>query len=222
MSHFARIVSLALIMGAGACGDGADRAPPFRYPAGSRERPEGLGSRGSAAGFPSVFAIDPKDHVGQTFEATPTLYAYVTPAEGGEDRVRLLVRVVPFRSPFIFDGPAIEVAVPAEEGLVPIYLEGSELRLLVDTLYAWQVTALQIVDGDERVDQAEGYIVRIPEAVGGMPQSGTGAGHTVWLIEQGVWYDAFAAVAGGGPGWARSRDEMIERARGLVAQPSGS
>ena len=171
----------------------------FRRRTGSIDRPEALGSRGSDSagsrgdqeGAPTVVTLDPKDHVGVTLLAQPTLYALVTTSSEATVRLEL-------------EGRSLERSLAPGATLVSFALAEMGLELQVGRAYDWVVSVPFSSDGvSSAVVVAGGFIRRLSadEAPGADVSVET-------LLGEGVWYDALMRVVADTIRWEDAWGDM--------------
>ncbi len=120
----------------------------FRRRTTSTNRPEGMGSRGDLEGAPTVVVLDPKDHVGVTLLAQPTLYAFVTTSSEATVRLDL-------------EGRSLEHSLTPGATLVSFTLAEMGLELQLGRTHAWEVSVLFDSDGVSSAVVAGGFIRRL-------------------------------------------------------------
>jgi hypothetical protein len=180
--------------------EGAKEAPPaaakrpvYKPPKiGKPAHTVGGGSRGSSDKVPQLFVVVP-DHVGQTTSAEPSLFWYVDRVPDPSIRIEFT----------ILDEESIEPKVeavlptPKQAGVHRIRLSDHGVKLDPGTEYEWSVSL--IVDPNERSKDivATGFIDRVegtPQLTARLEGEGQ-AGLAAVYAEEGLWYDALAALS---------------------------
>jgi len=189
---------------------------------GKPARTVGGGSRGSQAKVPALFVVAP-DHVGQTTSAKPSLFYFIDRVPDPSIRVEFTL--------LDEDGvePLVETALPTPKraGVHRIRLSDHGVQLAAGTEYEWSVSL--VLDPNERSKDivATSWIDRIPES-GELKSrlASEGATATVYA-EEGLWYDALAALSDeidGNPGNVQLAEQRAELLRqvGLDAIAAGA
>jgi len=165
----------------------------YRPPAvGKPVRTVGGGSRGAADKIPSLFAIVP-DHVAKTTSAQPTLFWHVDRAPDPSTRVEFTLNDEDGVEPLV----EANLATPVGAGLQRIRLSDHDVNLVPGAEYQWSVAL--VIDPDQRSKDivVTGWIDCVepsPEVVSRLELQGE-AWRAAIFAEEGVWYDAFAALS---------------------------
>jgi len=151
-----------------------------------------MGSRGDLEGAPTVVVLDPKDHVGVTLLAQPTLYAFVTTSSEATVRLDL-------------EGRSLEHSLTPGATLVSFTLAEMGLELQLGRTHAWEVSVLFDSDGVSSAVVAGGFIRRLSadEAPGADASVET-------LLGEGIWYDAMTRVLADTIRWEEAWANMRE------------
>jgi len=189
---------------------------------GKPARTVGGGSRGSQGKVPALFVVAP-DHVGQTTSAKPSLFYFIDRVPDPSIRVEFTL--------LDEDGvePLVETVLPTPKraGVHRIRLSDHGVQLAAGTEYEWSVSL--VLDPNERSKDivATSWIDRIPES-GELKSrlASEGATATVYA-EEGLWYDALAALSDeidGNPGNVQLAEQRAELLRqvGLDAIAAGA
>ena len=142
-----------------------------------------------------MVALDPKDHVGVTLLAQPTLYAFVTTSSEATVHLDL-------------DGQSLERSLTPGTTLVSFALAETGLELEVDRTYPWEVSVPFSSDEPSSTVAAGGFIRRISasEAPG---VDGPGVDASVeTLLGEGIWYDAMMRVLADTIRWEEAWREL--------------
>lgn len=168
-----------------------DEVPRYQPPADAKPGGRIDGTvRGHQGDVPTVFVLAPKDHIGLTMEAQPSLYWYLSE---------------PTTHPLTFTmttaeaiQPLVEMVLdpPREAGVQEIDLKKLGMILKTGLTYRWFITltldpdspSSDIVAGAsvERVNFVEAQLIYLPAAQARDP---------VALAKAGLWYDTLEAVS---------------------------
>jgi hypothetical protein len=152
----------------------------------------GGGSRGTSDKVPVLFVVTP-DHVGQTTSAQPSLFWYI-------DQVPDASMAIEFT---LLDEESVEplvekiLATPKRAGIHRINLADYGVHLAPGTEYEWSVAL--ILDPNERSKDivATGWIDRVEPSkqLASRLESEGRAGSAAVYADEGLWYDAVAALS---------------------------
>ena len=169
-------------------GEEAVYKPPLR---GAPGRRIGGASRGSNVAAATIDLLAPDGHAGQTADAAPTLYYFVSRRI---DQPMQLTISAPRRA-----APLLETNIPAPKGpgLYALRLADFHVRLDENTLYTWSISA--VIDPRERANDivASASLLRTaPDpALDGRVRAAPPPRRAALLAQAGLWYDAVAAAA---------------------------
>ena len=165
----------------------------YRPPAvGKPARTVGGGSRGATDKIPSLFAIVP-DHVAKTASPQPALFWYVDRVPDASTRVEFTLHDEEGEEPLV----QVDLETPTSAGLQRIRLSEHGANLVPGAEYEWSVAL--VIDPDQRSKDivVTGWIDCVdpsPTIVSRLELQGE-AWRAAIFAEEGVWYDAFAALS---------------------------
>lgn len=167
--------------------------PVYRPPAiGKPAHTVGGGSRGTPGKIPALYVVAP-DHVGQTTSAEPSLFWYIDRAPDPSVRVEFTVLGEEGIEPIV----EAVLPTPTEAGIHRIRLADHGAKLEAGTEYEWSVAL--VIDPDERSKDivATGFIDRVDgsDSLASRLASADKAGSAAVYADEGIWYDAIAALS---------------------------
>ena len=164
------------------------KPPQFGKPA----QTVGGGSRGTTEKVPALFVVTP-DHVGQTSSAQPSLFWFVDQVPDASLRIEFT----------LFDEEGVEPLVettlvaPKRVGIHRVRLADYGVQLSPGVEYEWSVAL--ILDPNERSKDivATGWIDRVepPDQLAARLETEGGGGIAAVYADEGLWYDAVAALS---------------------------
>jgi hypothetical protein len=170
----------------------SEAMPVYRPPL--RGSPEGRVAGGSRGRFPEnavlLRALVP-DHVGLTVQEQPNLYWFIA----GLPSCLLYFTLIEADSTI----PLIDERLnnPKQAGIQFICLAKHSIRLREDTRYKWFITLVRNLDQGAMPVVSGGFIERVPVPgglEGKLQKAGKRGEHYVYA-EEGLWYDALAAIS---------------------------
>ena len=199
----------------------------YRPPAvGKPARTVGGGSRGSADKIPALYAIVP-DHVARTTSRQPVLFWHVDRVPDASTRIEFTLHDEEGEQPLV----RADLPRPTGAGLQRIRLADHDVSLSPGSEYEWSVAL--VIDPEERskdivVTGWIDYVDAPPEMVSRLELQGE-AWRAAIFAEEGVWYDAFAALSDQidrdpeNPLLTKQRTDLLDQAGlDLAAGGSGS
>ncbi|MFQ5417746.1 MAG: DUF928 domain-containing protein [Myxococcota bacterium] len=178
-------------------GEQVSSPPPMRVvytpPAiGKPAQTVGGGSRGSSDKVPALFVVAP-DHVGQTTSAAPSLFWFIDQVPDASIHVEFTLQDEESIEPIV----EATLPTPTRAGVQQIQLSDHGAKLAAGIEYQWSIAL--IVDPDERSKDivATGFIDRVnatSQLTARLASEGAARSAAVYA-EEGIWYDAIAALS---------------------------
>jgi len=151
----------------------------------------GGGSRGSSDKVPVLFVVVP-DHVGQTLSSQPSLFYFIDQVPDPSIQIEFTLLDEDGEEPLV----AKRLPAPTSAGVHRIRLADEDVELKTGTEYEWSIAL--ILDPDQRSKDivATGWIDRVEGSGQLLARLESGAYRPAALYaEEGLWYDALAAVS---------------------------
>lgn len=167
-----------------------EAALAYKPPADERvPRRVGGNPRSGVASLPSTAVLAP-DHLALTVSEQPTLYWYLSAPTSA--RIELTL-VIPGR-----EAPVVETIGAGERAGIQAFSPGVlGARLVPGVQYEWSVALVADTEQRSRDVFAAGAIMRVPlsAALAERLAASAPAAHAAAFAEEGIWYDAFAAIS---------------------------
>jgi len=166
--------------------------PPLRGAPGGRVGGASRGMVRVAGVLPTIDVVAPADHTGETAEAAPTLYYFVSAPVKWPTEFTIAQPLRP--------QPVIEVTIPSPTapGLYAVRLADYGVRLDPGIVYTWSISAVIDPHAWSRNIVASATILRTGDAAAltaGREAAAPPITRAAILGQAGLWYDAVAAAA---------------------------
>lgn len=167
----------------------ADYVPPLRGAPAKRVGGASRGATRPAAPLPVIELLAPADHVGQTINASPTLYYFASRPVAWRMQLTISAPLQP--------KPILEATIPSAPaiGIYPLHLADYHARLEPGIPYTWSVSIVINPKAWSRNIVASAVIIRtLPTAPGGHTTFAPQQNQAANFARVGLWYDAIAAA----------------------------